>query len=154
MTWTFHPGDLDSPDVGALLALHFGSMRGSSPPHACHVLAADGLRSPGISFWSLREDWRLLGIGALKELSTDHGEVKSMRTASDALGRGVGTAMLHHIIAESRRRGYRRLSLETGSTAPFAAALRLYTREGFEPSGAFGGYPESTFTRFFSLALA
>jgi putative acetyltransferase len=151
--WTFHEGELDSDDVRALLALHFASMRSHSPPDACHVLAIDRLRSPDLTLWSLREDGRLLGIGALKEQAPDHGEIKSMRTARDALGRGVGTAILERILNEARRRGYKRLSLETGSTEPFAAALRLYEREGFVPCGAFGGYAETPFTRFFTREL-
>ena len=150
MSWTFHQGDLDSADVHALLLFHFQSMRASSPPEACHVLPTDGLRAPDMSFWSVRENGWLLGVGALKELSSEHGEVKSMRTAPNALGRGVGTAMLHHILAEARSRGYRRVSLETGSTEPFAAALRLNEREEFVRCGPFGGYEDTPFTRFFT----
>ncbi|MEO5774508.1 MAG: GNAT family N-acetyltransferase [Sphingomicrobium sp.] len=153
MAFTFHAGDLDSPDVVALLALHFAAMRAASPPEACHVLPSDGLRDPALTFWSAREDGKLVGVGALKELEPGHGEVKSMRTAAERLGRGVGGAILAHIVDEARRRGYRRLSLETGSTSEFAAALRLYERDGFEPCGPFGGYPESPFTRFFSRRL-
>ena len=153
MRLTFHAGDLDSADVQALLDLHFASMRSNSPPEACHVLAADGLRCPSVTFWSAREDGHLLGIGALKELAPDHGEVKSMRTAPEALGRGVGRGLLHHIVTEARRRGYRRLSLETGSTEPFAAALSLYQSEGFVPCGPFGGYEDTPFTRFFTREL-
>ncbi|HVM22882.1 MAG TPA: GNAT family N-acetyltransferase, partial [Sphingomicrobium sp.] len=148
--WTFHPGDLGSEDVQALLAFHFEQMRSSSPPEACHVLALEGLRDPRVTFWSAREGDRLVGVGALKALAADHGEVKSMRTAPEALGRGVGRAMLHHIVAEARRRGYARLSLETGSTQPFAAALRLYESEGFVPCGPFGDYDATPFTRFFT----
>ena len=151
--WTFHLGDLDSPDVKALLDLHFSSMRSSSPPEACHVLPIDGLRERGVSFWSMRRDGRLLGVGALKELARYHGEVKSMRTAPSELGRGVGSAMLSHIVVEARSRGYSRLSLETGSTEPFAAALHLYQREGFVPCGPFGGYQTMPFTRFFSREI-
>lgn len=151
--WTLQLGDLDSDDVQCLLAFHFEQMHGNSPPEACHVLPSDGLRSPTITFWSLRENGQLLGIGALKQLAPDHGEIKSMRTAPGAFGRGVGTAILHHIVAEARRRGYNRLSLETGSTEPFAAALRLYSREGFVPCGPFGGYRDTPFTRFFTREL-
>jgi putative acetyltransferase len=154
MAWTFHADDLDSPDVLALLALHFKSMRASSPRDACHVLPAESLRAPDISFWSVREAGGLLGVGALKQLAADHGEVKSMRTHPQALGRGVGTAMLHHLIAEARRRGYRRLSLETGSTEPFAAALRLYEREEFVACEAFGAYSATRFTRFLTKSLS
>jgi putative acetyltransferase len=141
--WSFRSDDLDSPDVQALLELHFASMRSISPPDACHVL----------TLWSLREDGRLLGIGALKQLAHDHGEVKSMRTTPDALGRGVGSAMLAYIVAEARSRGYTRLSLETGSTDAFAAALSLYRREGFVPCGPFGGYQATPFTRFLTRTL-
>ena len=148
-----HAGDLSSEDVQCLLAFHFEQMRGHSPPEACHVLALDGLRDPSVTFWSMREDGGLLAVGALKELDPLHGEVKSMRTAPEALGRGVGGAMLDHIVAEARRQGYRRLSLETGSTEPFAAALRLYQREGFVPCGPFGDYEETPFTRFFTREL-
>ena len=151
--WTFHPGDLASQDVQCLLAFHVEQMRGNSPPEACHVLALDGLRDPAVTFWSMREDGQLLAVGALKELDASHGEIKSMRTAPKALGRGVGGAMLDYIVAEARRRGYRRLSLETGSAEPFAAALRLYQRDGFVPCGPFGAYQDTPFTRFFRKDL-
>jgi len=153
MALTFHPGDLDSSDVKALLELHFGMMRSISPPEACHVLPADGLRDPGVTFWSARDDGELVGIGALKELAPDHGEVKSRRTSHRALGRGVGRAVLHQIVAEAKSRGYTRLSLETGCTKPFQAALSLYESEGFVPCGPFGGYSDTPFNRFFTRAL-
>ena len=153
MNWTLHEGELDRADVQALLASHFLAMRRISPPEACHVLPADRVRDPALTFWSLREDGRLLGVGALKQIAADHGEVKSMRTAEDALGRGVGSAILARILAEAQRRGYRRVSLETGSTPPFAAALRLYERNGFEPCLPFGDYEDTPFTRFLSLRL-
>ena len=73
MALTFHPGDLDSSDVKALLELHFGMMRSISPPNACHVLPVDGLRDPAVTFWSARERGELVGVGALKELAADHG---------------------------------------------------------------------------------
>ncbi len=150
---TFHEGDLDSPDVHALLAFHFNEMRATSPPDACHVLPIDGLRDPSVTLWCAREGNQLRGIGALKHLATGHGEIKSMRTAPDALGRGVGRAVLHHIVGEAQRRRYRRLSLETGSTEPFAAALRLYAQEGFAACGPFGDYRDTPFTRFFTREL-
>ena len=150
---SFHEGDLDSADVQALLAFHFEQMRSTSPPEACHVLPVDGLRDSIVTFWSAREDDELVGVGALKELASDHGEIKSMRTAPAALGRGVGRKILHHIVAEARSRGYKRLSLETGSTEPFAAALRLYESEGFVPCGPFDEYQDTPFTRFFIREL-
>jgi putative acetyltransferase len=151
--WTIHEGELDHEDVSALLAQHFAEMRAGSPPSACHVLPVDGLKDPAIRFFTLREDGALLGCGALKWLSDDHGEVKSMRTANAALGRGVGKALLDHLMAMARDQGRTRLSLETGSTDQFAAALRLYQREGFENCGPFGGYADTPFTRFFTKEI-
>jgi putative acetyltransferase len=153
MGLTFNLGDLDSSDVQSLLAFHFEQMRKTSPPAACHVLPADGLRDPAVTFWSARENGELLCVGALKELAPDHGEVKSMRATPAALGRGAGRALLNHIVAEARNRGYSRLSLETGSTESFAAALRLYESEGFVPCGPFGEYRDTPFTRFFTREL-
>lgn len=151
--WSVHEGELDHCDVQQLLDQHFTEMRAGSPPSACHVLPADGLKSPDIRFFTLREKNELLGCGALKRLGPDHGEVKSMRTRDGALGRGVGKALLDHIVAVAREDGMTRLSLETGSTDQFAAAARLYEREGFEPSGPFSDYLDTPFTRFFSKAI-
>ena len=152
--WTFSADELEREDVQQLLALHVEEMRSHSPADSCHVLPAGGLQDPAITFWSLRESHRLLAVGALKQLDRRHGEVKSMRTAPDALGCGAGTAMLRHILAEARRRGYERLSLETGSSDPFRPALRLYERHGFTPCAPFADYAPSPFTRFLTKALA
>ncbi|HEY0087008.1 MAG TPA: GNAT family N-acetyltransferase [Allosphingosinicella sp.] len=151
--WTFSANDFERADVQQLLAFHFAQMRLQSPADACHVLPLDGLRDPAITFWSLRGPHRLFAVGAVKQLDERHGEVKSMRTAPDALGCGAGTAMLRHILAEARCRGYQRLSLETGSTDPFRPALRLYERHGFTACGPFADYTESPFTRFLTTAL-
>jgi putative acetyltransferase len=153
MPLTFHSGDLDRIDVQSLLNVHYQLMRSSSPSEACHVLPIEGLRDCAVTFWSAREDGVLVGVGALKELAPDHGEVKSMRTPQEALCRGVGRAILRHLMAEARSRGYKRLSLETGSTEPFAAAIHLYESEGFEPGDAFGNYSKTAFTRFFTREL-
>ena len=152
-TWTFHPGDLDSADVKQLLAAHFEQARAISPPEGCHVLAIDQLRAPAISFWSVRESGRLLGFGALKQLDAEHGEVKSMRTAPHALRRGVGDSMLCHILDEARRRGYCRVSLETGSGPSYEPAMRLYLRHGFERCPPFADYEPTPFNIFLTRLL-
>ena len=152
-SWTVHEGELDLDDVRALLTQHFEEMRAGSPPSACHVLPADRLKSSDIRFFTLREGNNLLGCGALKRFEPGHGELKSMRTADTALGRGVGKALLDRLIDAARSEGMTRLSLETGSTGQFAAALRLYERERFEPCGPFGGYIDTPFTRFFTKAI-
>jgi len=153
-SWTFSEGELDSPDVRALLALHFAEMRADSPPEACHVLPIDGLAAPGIRLSSLRDETgALLGLGALKTLEPGHGEIKSMRTAPSAIGKGIGGALLAHLTATARTMGMTRLSLETGNSPLFAAANRLYRRAGFQPCGPFGGYPATPFTLFYTRLL-
>lgn len=153
MTITIHRGELGSADVQELLALHVAAMQAHSPPEACHVLPGAALAHPSISFFTARDDGLLLGMGALKDLGDGAGEIKSMRTAPGALGRGVGRAVLIAIIAEARARGYRALLLETGTTPDFAAANHLYDSARFVPAGPFGDYPESSFTRFLRLDL-
>lgn len=148
------PGDFGDARVQALLTRHLAGMHANSPPG--HVFALDwsGLQKPGISFYALWEGEDLLGVGALKELEPGVGEIKSMRTADAHLRKGVGAAILDHIIAEARRRGYRRLSLETGSGPAFEPAIRLYRKYGFIEGGAFDGYEKSPFNRFLHLDLA
>ncbi|HEY7959537.1 MAG TPA: GNAT family N-acetyltransferase [Sphingomicrobium sp.] len=150
---TFHADDLDSLDVQYLVELHYAQLRSISPPEACHVLPSVGLRHPSVTLWSAREDGRLVGVGALKELAPDHGEVKSMRTAPEALGQGIGRAILRHIMSEAKARGYRRLSLETGNTEAFAPALKLYASEGFRAWGPFADYNNSPFSSFLTRTL-
>ena len=153
MDWRIFEGELDHDDVRELLDQHFAEMRAGSPPSACHVLPVDGLKVPAIRFFTLRENGALLGCGALKRLSANHGEIKSMRTANAARGRGVGKAMLDHLVATAQAEGMNRLSLETGSTEQFAAANRLYEKEGFDRCGPFGGYADTPFTRFFAREI-
>ena len=153
-SWAVHEGELDRDDVRALLAHHVAEMNAGSPPSACHVLAADALADPAIRLFTLREgDGVLLGCGALKTLAPDHGELKSMRTAPAALGRRVGSAMLDHLIATARAAGMTRLSLETGNAPLFAAANRLYQRDGFARCDPFGGYRETDFTLFYAREI-
>ena len=147
------PGDFDDDRVKALLTRHLEGMHANSPPG--HVFALDwsGLQSAEISFDALWEGDELLGFGALKELDSSSGEIKSMRTADAHLRKGVAAAILDHIIAEARRRGYTRLSLETGSGSAFEPALALYRTRGFTSGGAFGEYEKSPFNQFLHLDL-
>ena len=154
MTWIFSEGELDRDDVRVLLGLHFAEMRADSPPEACHVLPIDALRDPAIRFFSLRDaDGTLLGVGALKTLEPGHVEIKSMRTAPTALGLGVGGTLLAHLVATARAMGLTRLSLETGNSPLFAAANRLYQRDGFRPCGPFGDYSDTPFTLFYTREI-
>lgn len=153
MAYSVHQGELHAPDTKALLDLHVAAMRAQSPEDACHVMPANALDQPAISFFTLRDGGDLVAMGALKALGNDEGEVKSMRVQPARLGQGAGRAMLDALVAEARRRGYRRLLLETGTGLDFAAANALYDRSGFRECGPFGGYPPSNFTRFLALHL-
>ncbi|HET9764548.1 MAG TPA: GNAT family N-acetyltransferase [Casimicrobiaceae bacterium] len=140
--------DLTGPEIAALLSEHLRNMYLQSPPESVHALDIGRLRQPDITMWSAWRDGELLGCAALKELDREHGEIKSMRTASRHLRKGVATALLRHILGEAKRRSYRRLSLETGSQAAFAAARTLYAQFGFEPCAPFADYiddPNSVF---------
>ncbi len=118
------------------------------------ALDADGLSAPAVTFWTVWQQDALVGFGALKQLDDAHGEVKSMRAAPAARGTGVGRAMLDHVIAEARRRGYARLSLETGTATLHAPAISLYRSAGFVTCDAFADYEESPHNQFFKLDLS
>ncbi|RSY88814.1 GNAT family N-acetyltransferase [Sphingomonas koreensis] len=146
-------GELDDPQVIGLLEVHAGGMLANSPPGTCHFLDLSKLKTPDITFLSAWEGETLLGIGAVKQLDGTTGEIKSMRTAEAALGRGVGTAILRHIIGLARERGYAALKLETGTGEAFDAAHALYARHGFAPCPPFADYEATDFNRFFALPL-
>lgn len=146
-------GGLDDPQVIGLLEIHAGGMLANSPAGTCHFLDLSGLKTPDITFLSAWESETLLGIGAVKALDGETGEIKSMRTAQAALGRGVGTAILRRIIGLARERGYAALKLETGTGAAFDAAHALYARHGFAPCPPFADYEATEFNRFFALTL-
>lgn len=145
--------DLSSPGIAQLLHEHLQSMHLLSPPESVHALDLEGLRQPEITFWSAWREAELLGCGALKELDRRHGEIKSMRTATVHLRKGVAAGLLRHILEEAKRRAYRRLSLETGSMAAFAPARGLYSRFGFEPCGPFADYAEDPNSVFMTREL-
>lgn len=145
--------DLSRPAVHALLREHLDEMHAVTPPGFVFALDLDALRAPGISFWTAWEDTALVGCGALKELSATHGEVKSMRTPRALRRRGAGRAILAHLIAEARRRGYTRLSLETGANPRFHPAHRLYESSGFTYCGPFGEYTAGPNNLFMTMEL-
>lgn len=145
--------DLRGPEIAALLQEHLADMVATSPPESIHALDLEGLRAPGISFWTLWEGDALAGCAALKELDTSWGEVKSMRTARAFRQRGIAEVLLRHLIDEARRRGYRRISLETGSMDFFSPARNLYRKFGFTECGPFADYVIDPNSVFMELAL-
>lgn len=145
--------DPSGTDVAVLLAAHLGDMRATSPPESVHALDIDELRDPSVTVWSVREGAELLAIGALKELDPTHGEIKSMRTADAHRGRGIASRLVEHLIAEARRRGMARLSLETGSQPFFAPARALYARQGFTRCPPFADYTDDPHSVYLTLRL-
>jgi putative acetyltransferase len=146
-------GGLHDPRVVALLNTHMTRARAETARGSAHALDLDGLRAPDVTFWSAWEGDEVLGVGALKRLSDDHGEVKSMHTAEAARGRGVASALLRQIMATACARGMRRLSLETGSWPYFLPARALYARHGFVECGPFGEYRPDPNSVFMTLEL-
>jgi putative acetyltransferase len=145
---------LDDPRVVALLHTHVSRARAETARGSAHALDLAALRAPEITFWSAWEGEAVVGVGALKRLSADHGEVKSMHTAEAARGRGVGSALLRQIVATARAAGMSRLSLETGAWPYFAPARALYARHGFVECGPFGDYRKDPNSVFMTWVLA
>ena len=144
---------LDGPEIVTLLREHLDDMRRISPPESVHALDLAGLRAADVTFWSAREDGTLAGCAALRELDGWHGEIKSMRTAASYRRRGVAAALLRRVLAEASQRGYRRLSLETGTQPEFAPARALYERFGFQYCGPFASYVDDPCSAFMTCTL-
>jgi putative acetyltransferase len=145
--------DLSSPEIAGLLQQHLDDLEPHSPPESRHALDLEALQAADVTFWSVWQDRDLVGCGALKELDARHGEIKSMRTVSAHLRKGVATALLEYILNEAQRRCYRRLSLETGSMEAFSPAHALYTRFGFQHCAPFADYVEDPNSIFMTLEL-
>jgi putative acetyltransferase len=146
--------DPRKPDVRALLERHLTFCLSETPPEHSFALDVDALAQPGVAFFSCRDaDGTLLGVGAIKELDPAHVEIKSMHTAAEARGRGVGRAVLDQLLSAARSRGYQRVSLETGTTPGFTAARAMYVSRGFVPAEPFAQYFRTGDNTFYTLAL-
>ena len=145
--------DLSGAEIRALLNEHLEDMNRHSPPESVHALDLEGLRKPEVTFWTVWEDSELLGCGAIKKLGQTHAEIKSMRTSSGHLRKGVARFVLEYIIEEAHRRGYKRLSLETGSMAAFDPARKLYEKFGFAYCEPFAEYVEDPNSAFMTREI-
>lgn len=145
--------DLSGPEIATFLEDHVRDMLAITPLESKHALDLDALRRPEVTFWSVLDAGTLVGCGAIKRLDDHHAEVKSMRTAANRRGTGVASRLLEHILAEAQRKGFSRLSLETGATEPFRAARRLYEKFGFEYCGPFADYQPDPHSVFMTRAL-
>ena len=145
--------DVTGPEIAALLQEHLRDMHRVSPPESVHALDLESLRQPGITLWTVWDGGRLAGCGALKALDPQHGEIKSMRTASAYRRKGVAKQMLQHLLDEAKQRGYTRVSLETGSMDFFLPARALYASFGFEYCSPFADYMEDPNSVFMTKEL-
>lgn len=140
--------DLSGEAIRALMQLHLDEMHQWSPPESVHAMPVERLRQSDVTFFSAWDGETLAGSGALKQIDPGHGEIKAMRSAPDYRGKGAGRAILAHLLAEARRRGYTRVSLETGAEPPFIPARGLYAAHGFSECPPFADYvpdPNSVF---------
>jgi len=149
----FVAGDLAHPAVRDLLQFHLDAANANSPPGFVHALNLRGLTDPAVTFWSVWSGDALVGMGALKRFDAGHGEIKSMRVAPGHERRGIGQAILDHLLDAARAAGLTRVSLETGGNDAFAAARALYERNGFAPCGGFGDYVPGEFTRLYTRVV-
>ena len=135
-------GNFDQPEVNELLIKHFIELRAASPKGSAHVLDIPGLKIPSIKFWSLWEDEKLLGCGALKFLESGHGEFKSIRVHDNFRNKGNGIKVINHLIEEAKKLEIRRLSIETGAGRFFKPARKLFKKCNFELTKPFAHYKE------------
>ena len=145
--------ELSSAEIANFLEEHIREMKAVSPPESKHALDLDGLRKPEVTFWTVWYNRSLIGCGAIKELSADHAEIKSMRTDNFYRGKGVASRLLQHILNEAKLRGYHRISLETGSMPFFEPARNLYAKYGFENCAPFSTYKEDPNSVFMTKQL-
>jgi len=145
--------DLSGPEIAEFLDQHIQDMKSISSPESKHALDLEGLKSADITFWSVYDEDQLVGCGALKELNSTQGEIKSMRTMTSKRGCGIASKLLNHIIETAKSRGYRQLNLESGSQEFFIPAHRLYLKHGFEFCSPFACYKEDPNSVFMTLRL-
>ena len=146
-------GNFDNPEVDDLLRKHFIELKSVSPAGSTHVLDIDGLKNPSIKFWSLWENEKLMGCGALKFLNENHGEFKSIRVADQYRGKGYGKKIISHLIAEAKELKIKKISIETGSGEFFKSARRLFKNFGFEKCEPFSHYKTDTNSCYMSLEI-
>jgi putative acetyltransferase len=145
--------DLSDLTVQRLVHDHHEAMMAISPIKSCHALPLEALRQKEITFWTLWKGDHLCGCGALKEIDSRHGEIKSMRTKQAFLRQGVAQKILSHSLQEAKARGYQRVSIETGDSEPFLPALQLYLNNGFHYCEAFADYKPDPFNVFLTKTI-
>ena len=95
-------GNFDNSEVNELLLYHFKELRSVSPEGSTHVLDIPGLKDPSIKFWSIWEDSKLVGCGAIKLFDQKHGEFKSIRVTNEFRKKGYGEKILKHLLIKAK----------------------------------------------------
>ena len=145
--------NFDDPQVNELLTKHFIELRSVSPEGSTHVLDIPGLKDPSIKFWSLWENNKLVGCGALKFLEKNHGEFKSIRVADEFKKRGAGERIINHLIEEAKKLKISKLSIETGAGEFFLPARKLFSKFGFKKCPPFAHYKDDPNSCYYTLNL-
>ena len=146
-------GNFNNSEVNDLLKKHFIELRSVSPAGSTHVLDIDGLKDPSIKFWSLWEDNKLIGCGALKFLEKEHGEFKSIRVANEFRKNGIGERIINHLIEEAKKLKITKLSIETGAGEFFLPARKLFSKFGFKHCHPFAHYKDDPNSCYYTLNL-
>ena len=146
-------GNFDNPEVNELLIRHFVELRDASPEGSAHVLDIPGLKVPSIKFWSLWDDKKLIGCGALKFLDKEHGEFKSIRIHDDFRNQGHGTNVINHLISEAKKLNIKRLSIETGASDFFIPARKLFKKTGFTVCEPFAHYKKDINSVYLTMLI-
>jgi putative acetyltransferase len=145
--------DLSGTEIAEFIEEHIQEMKAVSPPESKHALDLEGLRKPEITFWTVWDSRNLIGCGAIKKLDSNHAEIKSMRIGIAQRQQGIASMLLKHILNEAKLKGYRRISLETGSTSFFEPARNLYRKYGFKNCAPFSTYKEDPNSVFMTKEL-
>ena len=146
-------GNFDHPEVNDLLTKHFIELRAASPEGSAHVLDIPGLKVPSIKFWSLWKNSKLFGCGALKFLSKEHGEFKSIRVHENFKNQGNGIKIIQHLISEAKKLQIKRISIETGAGRFFEPARKLFKKCNFETCDPFAHYKKDINSLYYSKLI-
>ena len=146
-------GNFENSEVNELLNKHFIELRTVSPEGSAHVLDIEGLKDKSIKFWSLWDNNKLIGCGALKFLEKNHGEFKSIRVADKFRRSGIGEKIIKHLIEEAKKLEISKLSIETGAGDFFIPARKLFSKFGFKKCIPFAHYKEDPNSCYFTLNL-
>ena len=146
--------NFENIEVNKLLIKHFVELKAVSPEGSVHVLDINGLKDPTIKFWSFWENDQLLGCGALKFLSKDHGEFKSIRVADAFRKKGNGKKIIKHLIDEAKKLEIKKISIETGAGIFFMPAKKLFDKSGFKLCPPFAHYQEDHNSCYMSMLIS